>query len=92
MVQDERNDAISVRLCLAQEDADPKYITTFYTTAIDQIFKMFLTAKENNVKCYFNEFSTVIPEDLLHLERYVDDVYLNLGNESDTMSIEVVLL
>ena len=91
MVQDERHDAIMVRFVEIQEEGDTKFICAFYTTAIDQMFRLFLTAKENGTTCWFNEFSSVIPDSIKKYEHYIADVYLSLGNQEDAMSIEVVL-
>ena len=91
MVQDARHDAIMVRFSGLKEDGTTKFICAFYTTAIDQIFRLFLTAKENGTECWFNETSGIIPKDIKQFEHYIHDVYLNLGNEEDLMTIEVIL-
>lgn len=91
MVQDNRHDAIMVRFSELKEDGTTKLICAFYTTAIDQMLKLFLTAKENNVAGWFNETSSIVPKNISQFEHYIHDVYLNLGNEEDLMTIEVIL-
>ncbi len=91
MTQEDRNDAIMVKISKAQDDGDPKPICTYFTTAINETLKMFITAKENGVTCYFNEYSTVVPKEYLYDEFYVCDVHIHFGNKEDLTFIEVVI-
>ena len=91
MTQEDRNDAIMVKISKAQDDGDSKPICTYFTTAINETLKMFITAKENEIKCYFNEYSTVVPEEYLNVEFYVHDTHIHFGSEEDLTFIEVVI-
>lgn len=91
MVQIERNDAILVKFMTLKEDGDTEQVCSYYTTAIDETIKMFVTVKENELKCWFNEYSMCVPEKYLEMEHYVADVIINLGSTEDVPSIEVIL-
>ena len=64
MVQIERNDAILVKFMMLKEDGDTEHVCSYYTTAIDETIKMFITAKENELKCWFNEYSMCVPKNI----------------------------
>ena len=91
MIQKDRNDAIMVRIIKLEDDGTEKLVCCYYTTAIDQTLRMFLTAKECEVECRFNEFSAEIPESLLQSTYYVEDVHIIIGTNSDIAAIEVVI-
>lgn len=91
MIQEERNDAICVKFLQRHDDSEDTCICSYYTTAIDQVLKMYITAKENNIKCYFNEYSNIVPREMANIEYFIVDVNLVLGNESDANLIEVIL-
>ena len=92
MTQEERNDAIWVKFLQRHlDDREDTYICSYYTTAIDQVLKMYITAKENNIKCYFNKYSDIVPREMANIEHFIVDVNLALGNESDANTIEVIL-
>ena len=91
MTQEDRNDAIMVRISEAQDDGDPKPVCAYFTTAINETLKMFITAKENKIKCYFNECNDVVPKEYSHVEFYVRDVHIYFGDEEYLTFIEVVI-
>lgn len=87
MVQIERHDSILVKIV----DEEDHMISNYYTTAMNETLHMFITAKENEINCYFNEYSSVIPDKYQHMEYLIKDVYLCLGSKEDIPVIEVVI-
>ena len=91
MTQEDRNDAILVKILRLEDDGDTKYLCSYYTTAIDQVLKMYITAKEYNIECYVNEFSESIPDELKSFGYMIKDIYLTLGSNTDINVINVVV-
>lgn len=88
MITENRNDSILVKIYEAETN---KYITSYYTTAIDQTLKMFITAKDYNIDCVFNENDESVDEKYNDVY-LVDDVRLSLGSEVSIPVIEVYIL
>ena len=91
MVTERRHDAILVRIMHFDEDTkQEKMVSAYYTTAIDQTLKSYITAKEYELDCYFNENSEVVDEKFVDsLGWTIKDVYLKFGSSEDLPSIEV---
>lgn len=91
MVIDNRHDAILVKIMYFDKDTkEEEIVSSYYTTAMDQTLKMFITAKEYEAPCYFNEFSEVIDEKFSNFPGWIiKDVYLKFGSSEDLPSIEV---
>ena len=90
MTSRDRNNAICVRFTTFKNDEEI-LIGTYYTTAIDQTLKMFITAKENEIECWFNEYSEIVPEEYKTTAYFITGVTLTLGTKEDIPAIEVVL-
>lgn len=91
MIQDNRHDAILVRI-VTYEGNDEKYIASYYTTALNETLKMFITAKDYGIDCYFNEYSEEVPKEYASFPGYtIQDVRLLLGTREDLAAIEVVI-
>lgn len=92
MVQDDRHDAILVKIITFDDDGKEHYISGYHTTAIDQTLKMFITAKDYEIDCFFNELSEVVPDEYKNFPGYkIQDVHLCLGSVQDLSIIEVVI-
>ena len=91
MTQRSRNDAIYVKILKLEDSGETKRICGYYTTAIDQVLKMYITAKEYELECWFNELSESIPDELKTFGYTINDVYLTLGNDTDINVINVVI-
>lgn len=97
MIQENRHDAILVRI-ISYEDDEEVFIASYYTTAIDQTLRMYLTAKENDISCFFNEMNKEIDEKYRYSEHMIDDVRIHFGanyssyDGGDSSSIEVVII
>lgn len=91
MITDNRHDAILVRIMNFNEDTkEEKFVSAYYTTAMDQTLKTFITAKEYGIDCYFNEHSGVIADEFTEFPGWiVKDVILKLGSSEDLPAIEV---
>ena len=90
MTTRDRNNAIHVRFTTFKNNEEV-VIGSYYTTAMEQTLSMFITAKENEVECWFNEYSEVIPEEYKTTAHFIADVTLTLGSKEDIPTIEVVL-
>jgi hypothetical protein len=89
MTQKNRHDAILIKI-VNYEDGKETMVSSYYTTAIDQTLKMFITAKEYELDCFFNEYSDVVAEEYKDYPGYiVKDVCLHLGSDDDIPFIEV---
>lgn len=92
MVQTNRDDAILVKIITYDEDKKEHWVASYYTVAIDETLKMFITAKKYEIDCYFNEFSDVVDEKYKSFPGYIiQDVCLKLGTEDDMPVIEVII-
>lgn len=92
MVQIETNNSILVKFVTYNNDNEKQTICSYYTTAIDETLKMFITAKNHEIDCCFNENSAVVEEKYLHDYHIIEDVYLGLGSNEDVPVIEVVVI
>lgn len=90
MTQRDRNDAILVKI-ITYEDDEETMVSSYYTTALDQTLKMFITARDYNLPCYFNDFSECIDKKYSSMELLIEDVRLILGSKEDMPVIEVVI-
>ena len=91
MVQIETNNSILVKFVTYNND-EKHTICMYHTTAIDETLKMFITAKDHAIDCFFNENSLVVEEKYLHDSCIIEDVYLGLGSNEDIPVIEVVVI
>ena len=89
MTQKSRHDAILIKI-VNYEDGKETMVSSYYTTAIDQTLKMFITAKEYELDCFFNKYSDVVAEEYKNYPGYIiKDVCLSLGSGDDIPCIEV---
>lgn len=71
---------------------EEKDIASVYIDNPNEILKMLITAYENNIEVYFNDFSGVVSEEYKNeLGYYINDIYITLGTTEDLMVIEVYL-
>lgn len=93
MTVENRHDAILVRIIHTDsEGQNGKCVASYYTTAIDQTLKMFITAKDHDISCHFNEFSEVVDKDIVNFPEYtITDVNLQFGSREDLPVIEVYI-
>lgn len=92
MITESLQDYIYVRFVTYNEDKDKEnFICGFKTTNYNEILKMFITAKQYDIECFFNEFSDEVPEKYLDKVFLVKDVYIRTGGDTDITSIVVVL-
>lgn len=90
MVQKPTHDSILVKIVTYEEEDNLVIVSSYWTTAIDQTLKMFITAKEYELECYFNEWSEVVDEKYKEFPGYIiKDVCLHLGSTDDIPYIEV---
>lgn len=91
MIIDDRNDAILVKIIYTDSDSNKKkYVASYFTTAIDQTLKMFITARDYHISCNFNEFSDVVEDEFKNFPDYtIEQVKLSLGSVEDLPVIEV---
>lgn len=91
MTQRNRNDAILVKIMHEDDKGQETMVSSYYTTAIDQTFKMFITARDYEIDCSFNEHSSVVPKEYLMMMHSIEDVYLKFGSSEDLPVIEVYI-
>lgn len=91
MVQRNRNDAILVKINHYEDDGEMTQVSSYYTTALDQTLKMFITARDYEIECWFNEHSMKVDKQYLNMSYCVEEVYIHFGSEDDIPIIEVVI-
>jgi len=92
MTTESLQDYICVRFVTYDEDKDEEnFICSFKTANYNEILKMFITAKQYDIECFFNDFSDEVPEKYLDKVFLVKDVYIRTGGDTDITSIVVVL-
>lgn len=88
MITDDRHDAILVKI---YDSETQNYISSYYTTAINETLKMFITAKECHVETAFNDNDESVNGNYNDVY-IVDDVRLSLGSHESIPVIEVYIL
>lgn len=92
MTVTDRNDAILVKIIeINEKNHKENIISTYYTTAINETLKMFITARDYDIELGFNEFSDVIDDIHKQLTYVVKDIYLNVGSREDLPTIMVYI-
>lgn len=92
MVQEPRHDSILVKIITYNGQDEEVLVSSYYTTAFNETLKMFITAKEYEVECYFNEHSSVVGEEYKEFPGYtIQDVRLKLASSEDLAVIEVII-
>ena len=92
MVQHDRHDAILVKIIHLEDDGSETMVSSYYTTAISETLKMFIAARDNDISCYFNEYSTEVDKKFIDYPGWlIEDVYLSLGSSDDIPVIEVII-
>lgn len=89
MTLEDRNDAMLVKIMHSSDDGKETMVSSYYTTAIDQTLKMFITAKDYNIECCFNDNSSVVSDDYLSMTYIIEDIYIKFGSKEDLPVIEV---
>lgn len=90
MTQRNRNDAILVRFITFEDDKE-KLIASYYTTAFEQTLKMFITARDYDIECWFNDLSAVVEDSYKQMSYMVEEVNLTMGSSEDMPTIEVII-
>lgn len=91
MIQHERHDSILVKIIHYEEDGKEIMVSSYYTTAIKETLQMFITARDYDLPCNFNELSAVVDERFKDLEWLIEDVCLKFGSTEDIPVIEVII-
>lgn len=91
MTLEDRNDAMLVKIIHSSDDGKETMVSSYYTTAIDQTLKMFITAKDHNIECCFNDNSSVVSADYLSMTYIIEDIYIRFGSKEDLPVIEVYI-
>lgn len=90
MTQRDRNDAILVKIVTYKDDHE-EMISSYYTTAFDQTLKMFITSRDYEIPCVFNEYSEVIEDIYQQMDYIIEDVQVGFGSRDDMPIIKVII-
>jgi len=92
MITEDRNDAMLVRIIdVNEENGAEKLVTSYYTTAINETLKMFITAKEYQIDIDFNQYSFVVDDKYKHMTYLIKDVCIRAGSSEDMPMIQVYI-
>ena len=92
MTVENRNDAMLVKIIHINNDGKETMVSSYYTTAIDQTLKSFITARDYDIECTFNDFSSVVDEKYKGTTHCIQDVFMGFGSREDIPVIEVVIV
>lgn len=92
MIIEDRNDAILVKIIDLNDDTGVEtLVSAYYTTAINETLKMFITAKDYHIDIGFNEFSEVVDKKYKQMTYLVKAVYIGAGSSDDIPVIRVYI-
>lgn len=92
MTTEDRNDAMLVKIIdVNEENGAEKLVASYYTTAINETLKMFITAKEYQIDIDFNQHSFVVDDEYTHTTYLVKDVCIRAGSSEDMPMIQVYI-
>ena len=84
----DKDDAILVKII----DDDGKIVSCYNTVAIEQTLKMFITARDYNIYCNFNDNSESVDEEYVNFpDHIIQNVKLKFGSKTDIPVIEVYI-
>lgn len=85
-----KHNSVLVQIITIADDKE-HVIATYYTDNFEQTLKMFITARDNDIECGFNEYSEVVDENYLQRNYYVEEVYVMFGSKEDLPAIHVYI-
>ena len=92
MTIEDRNDAILVKIIDLDDDTRVQtLVSTYYTTAINETLKMFITARDYHIDIEFNELSEVVDEKYKQMTYLVKAVCIGAGSSDDIPVIRVYI-
>jgi hypothetical protein len=88
-----KDNGVLVKIVTYKEDKEIT-ISTYWTEHFDETLKMYITAKDNELGCYFNEFSEVVNEKYSkrNVEFMIEDIQIQFGSSQDLTVIRVVVV
>lgn len=88
-----KDNGVLVKIVTYKEDKEIT-ISTYWTEHFDETLKMYITAKNNELDCYFNELSEVVNEEYSNksLGFAIEDVNIIFGSSQDLTIIKVVIV
>lgn len=87
-----RNDAALVKIYKLSENEDEKLVASYYTTAINETIKSFITLRNNEVECIFNKYDSSIDEEYTNgFTYYIEDVNYSFATGESITVIEVYI-
>jgi len=86
-----KDKGVLVKIATYKEDKEIT-ISTYWTEYFDETLKMYITAKNNELNCYFNECSEVVNEKYINDEFMIEDVNIYFGSSQDLTVIRVVVV
>lgn len=92
MTIEERNDAMLVKIIDLDDDTGTEtLVCSYYTTAINETLKMFITAKDYHIDIAFNDFSEVVDKKYKLMTYLVKAIYIGVGSRDDIPLIRVYI-
>ena len=88
-----KDNGVLVKIVKYKEDKEI-IISAYWTEYFDETLKMYITAKKNELVCYFNELSEVVNEEYSNesLGFVIEDVNITFGSSQDLTVIKVVVV
>ena len=85
-----KHNSVLVQIRTIADDKE-HVIATYYTDNFEQTLKMFITARDNDIECGFNEDSEIVDEKYLQCNYYVEGVYIMFGSTEDLPTIHIYI-
>ncbi len=85
------NDCVLIKYIMLDSDDNEHYVAGCRVAHPDELLNMLIIAYKNEVQVSFNEYSTIVPSELLNDVYYIEDVIIGLGTEEDLMTMEVYI-
>ena len=85
------NDNVLIKYIRLDSDDNEHYVGGCRVAHPDEFLNMLIIAYKNEVQVSFNEYSTIIPSELLNDVYYIEDIIIGLGTEEDLMTMEVYI-
>ena len=88
-----KNNGVLVKIVTYEEDKEIT-ISSYWTEYFNETLKMYITAKDNDLACFFNKFSEVVNEKYSesNIEFMIEDVQIQFGSSQDVTVIKVVIV